>query len=389
MKLSQRMQNVRGEGAFEVLVRARQLEAQGRSVVHMEIGEPDFPTAPNIIAAGKRALDEGWTKYGPTQGDPELRQVIAEHISATRGISVGPDRVVVTPGAKPILFFSMLALLEPGDEVLYPNPGFPIYESTIHYTGATPVPMPLVEERGFSLDLDEFRKNLSDRTKMIILCSPQNPTGGTIHEADIRAIAELIRDRDLIVLSDEIYSRIWFDEKPFSISSIDGMLEKTIILDGFSKTYSMTGWRIGYGVMPKWILDAVCLLMVNSNSHTASFTQRAAIEALRGPQDAVAKMVAEFARRRDVIVEGFNRIPGFRCARPGGAFYAFPNVSATGIPSNELANRILQEAGVACLGGTSFGKLGEGYLRFSYATALDQIQLALERIDKLMKTIRG
>jgi aspartate/methionine/tyrosine aminotransferase len=388
MKLSQRMQNVRGEGAFEVLVRARQLEAQGRSVVHMEIGEPDFPTAPNIVAAGKRALDEGWTKYGPTQGDPELRQAIAEHISATRNISVGADRVVVTPGAKPILFFSMLALLDRGDEVLYPNPGFPIYESVIHYTGATPVAMPLVEQRGFSLDLDQFRKNLSDRTRMIILCSPQNPTGGTIPEADMRAVAEMVRDRDLIVLSDEIYSRIWFDAKPVSIASIDGMLEKTIILDGFSKTYSMTGWRIGYGVMPKWILDAVCLLMVNSNSHTASFTQRAALEALRGPQDAVGKMVAEFARRRDLIVEGFNRIPGFRCARPGGAFYAFPNISATGISSTELANRILQEAGVACLSGSSFGKYGEGYLRFSYATALDQIQIALERIDKLMKTTR-
>jgi aspartate/methionine/tyrosine aminotransferase len=385
MKLSHRMQNVRGEGAFEVLVRARQLEAQGRSIVHMEIGEPDVPTAPNIIAAGKRALDEGWTKYGPTQGDPELRQAIAEHISATRGISVGPDRVVVTPGAKPILFFSMLALLEPGDEVLYPNPGFPIYESTIHYTGATPVPMPLVEERGFSLDLDQFQKNLSGRTKLIILCSPQNPTGGTIPEADVRAIAEMIRNRDLIVLSDEIYSRIWFDQKPFSIASIDGMLEKTIILDGFSKTYSMTGWRIGYGVMPKWIADAVCLLMVNSNSHTASFTQRAAIEALRGPQDAVGRMVAEFARRRDVIVDGFNRIPGFRCARPGGAFYAFPNITATRISSTELADRILNEAGVACLAGTSFGKFGEGYLRFSYATALDQIQLALQRIEKLMQ----
>jgi aspartate/methionine/tyrosine aminotransferase len=389
MKLSNRMQNVRGEGAFEVLVKARALEAQGRSIVHMEIGEPDFPTPPNIIAAGKRALDEGWTKYGPTQGDPELRKLIAEHISATRGITVGPDRVVVTPGGKPILFFPMLALLEPGDEVLYPNPGFPIYESTIHYTGATPVPMPLVEERGFSLDLDQFRKNLSSRTKMIILCSPQNPTGGTIPEADIRAIAEMIRDRDVIVLSDEIYSHIWFDEKPFSIASIDGMLDKTIILDGFSKTYSMTGWRIGYGVMPKWIADAVCLLMVNSVSHSASFTQRAAIEALRGPQDAVAKMVAEFARRRDVIVEGLNRIPGFRCTRPGGAFYAFPNIRGTGIPSTELANRILQEAGVACLTGTSFGKYGEGYLRFSYATALDQIRVALERIDKLMRTIQG
>jgi len=387
MKLSTRMKNVRGEGAFDVLVKARALEAQGRSIVHMEIGEPDFPTAKHIVEAGKRALDEGRTKYGPTQGDPELCAAIAKHISETRNIAVGPERVVVTPGAKPILFFPMLALLEPGDEVLYPNPGFPIYQSTIHYTGATPVPMPLVEERGFSIDLDQFRKSLTDRTKLIILCSPQNPTGGTIPEADIRAIAEMVRGRDLLVLSDEIYSRFWFDEKPFSIASIEGMLDKTIILDGFSKTYSMTGWRIGYGVMPKWLADAVCLLMVNAHSHTASFTQRAALTALTGPQDCVSQMVAEFARRRDVIVEGFNRIPGFRCVRPGGAFYAFPNITATGIPSGELADRILSEAGVACLTGTSFGSCGEGYLRFSYATALDQIQLALERIETLMERL--
>jgi aspartate/methionine/tyrosine aminotransferase len=387
MKLSSRLKNVRGEGAFDVLVKARALEAQGRSIIHMEIGEPDFPTPPNIIEAGKRALDEGWTKYGPTQGDPELRQVIAEHISETRGVSIGPDRVVVTPGGKPMLFLPMLALLEPGDEALYPNPGFPIYESTINFTGAKAVPIPLVEERGFSIDLNEFEKSLTDRTKLIILCSPQNPTGGTIPEADVRAIADMIRDRDVIVLSDEIYSRIWFDEKPFSIASLDGMADKTIILDGFSKTYSMTGWRMGYGAMPKWIADAVCLLMVNVNSHTSSFTQRAGIEALTGPQDTVGTMVAEFARRRDVIVEGFNRIPGFRCARPGGAFYAFPNITGTGISSDVLADRILKEAGVACLTGTSFGKFGEGYLRFSYATALDQIKEALDRIDKLMKTI--
>jgi aspartate/methionine/tyrosine aminotransferase len=280
MKLSSRLKNVRGEGAFDVLVKARALEAQGRSIIHMEIGEPDFPTPPNIVEAGKRALDEGWTKYGPTQGDPELRQVIADHISETRGISIGPDRVVVTPGGKPMLFLPMLALLEPGDEALYPNPGFPIYESTINFTGAKAVPIPLVEERGFSIDLNEFEKSLTDRTKLIILCSPQNPTGGTIPEADVRAIADMIRDRDVIVLSDEIYSRIWFDEKPFSIASLDGMADKTIILDGFSKTYSMTGWRMGYGAMPKWIADAVCLLMVNVNSHTSSFTQRAGIEEL-------------------------------------------------------------------------------------------------------------
>ncbi len=385
MKLSSRMQGVRGEGAFEVLVKARNLEKQGRSIVHMEIGEPDFPTAPHIVEAGKRALDAGYTKYGPTQGDPELRAAIAAHVAETRGIPVSESRVVVTPGAKPILFYSMLALLEPGDEALYPDPGFPIYGSMIRYTGATPVPLPLIEERGFSLDLDYFRDKLSDRTKMVILCSPQNPTGGSIPEDDIRAIAEMVRDRDLIVLSDEIYSRIWFDDKPSSIASLDGLAEKTIILDGFSKTYSMTGWRIGYGVFPQWLVDPICLLMVNSASHTASFTQRAAIAALTGPQDAVDTMVAEFKRRRDLIVDGFNRIPGFRCANPGGAFYAFPNIKDTGVAAKRLAERVLNEAGVACLAGTSFGEFGEGYLRFSYATAYDQIQLALERIDKLMR----
>ena len=387
MKISSRMEGVRGEGAFDVLVKARALEAQGRSIIHMEIGEPDFPTAPNIVEAGKRALDEGWTKYGPTQGDPELRQVIAEHVSTTRGIPVDPDHVVVTPGAKPILFFPILALLEPGDEALYPNPGFPIYESMIRYTGATPVPLPLVESRGFSLDLDMLRDKLSPRTKLLILNSPQNPTGGAIPREDIEAIAEIVRDHDLVVLSDEVYSRIFFDEKPVSIASIEGMAEKTIILDGFSKTYSMTGWRMGYGVMPPWLVGPVCLLMVNCHSHTASFSQRAGIEALSGPQDAVTSMVEEFRRRRDVIVAGLNRIPGFRCSKPGGAFYAFPNISETAIGSDELADRVLNEAGVACLTGTSFGSYGEGYVRFSYAIALDEIKEALDRMEAMMKKV--
>jgi aspartate/methionine/tyrosine aminotransferase len=387
MELSSCMQGVRGEGAFDILVKARALEAQGRSIVHMEIGEPDFPTPRHIVEAGKKALDDGWTKYGPTQGDPELRQVIADLVSRTRGINVGEDRVVVTPGAKPNLFFPLQAILEPGDEVLYPNPSFPIYESVIRLCRATPVPLPLVESRGFSLDLDMLRDKLSPKTKLLILNSPQNPTGGTIPEADVREIAKMVADRDMLVLSDEIYSQIYFDEKPFSIASIEGMADKTIILDGFSKTYSMTGWRMGYSVMPKWLVNPVCLLMVNCVSHTASFTQRAGIAALTGPQDCVAEMVAEFQRRRDVIVEGFNRIPGFSCRLPGGAFYAFPNTSGTKIPSDELAARVLNEAGVACLTGTSFGKFGEGYLRFSYVTSLDQIQEALSRIDKMMKGI--
>src|SRR6478672_7070830 len=309
MKLAERMSRIGVESAFDVLVKARALEAQGRSVVHLEIGEPDFPTPAHIVEAAKQALDGGWTHYGPTQGLPELRETIAAYVSRTRGISAGPEHVSVVPGGKPIIFFPMLALLEPGDEVIYPNPGFPIYESMINFLGATPVPMPLEESRGFSFDLDLFRDRLSDRTKMVILNSPQNPTGGVIPNADLRALAEMLRERDVIVLSDEIYSRIFYgNEAPTSIASFPGMLEKTIILDGFSKTYAMTGWRMGYGVMPTWIVDAVNKLMVNSNSCTASFTQRAGIAALAGPQDCVEQMVAEFRRRRDVFCKGLNEV---------------------------------------------------------------------------------
>jgi aspartate/methionine/tyrosine aminotransferase len=377
------------ESAFEVLVKARALEKQGRSIIHLEIGEPDFPTPAHVIEAGQRALGEGWTKYGPTQGDPELREVIASYISRTRGIQVGPERVCVVPGGKPIMFFSMMALLEPGDEVIYPDPGFPIYESMINFLGATPVPIPLIEERGFSFDLNTLEARLSDRTKMVILVSPANPTGGLVPAEDIRRMAELLRHRDVMVLSDEIYSRIIYDGDPVSIASFDGMLDKTIILDGFSKTYSMTGWRLGYGVMPAWIAEAVVKLMVNSNSCTASFTQRAGIAALTGPQDAVTAMVTEFRRRRDAIVHGLNQIPGFRCALPAGAFYAFPNVSGTGMPSKELANLLLYEAGVACLNGGAFGAHGEGYLRFSYANSLANIQEALSRIQKASERWAG
>jgi aspartate/methionine/tyrosine aminotransferase len=324
MKLAERMQRIGNETAFDVLVRARALEAKGRSVVHLEIGEPDFPTPPHIVEAAKQALDEGWTHYGPTQGLPELRSVIAQHVSQTRRIDVGPEHVCVVPGGKPILFFPMLALLEPGDEVIYPNPGFPIYESMIQFLGARPVPIPLIEERSFSFDLNVLRDQLSDRTRMLILNSPQNPTGGVIPAEDIEEIASLVAERDLIVLSDEIYSRIYYTaESPVSIASLPGMKEKTIILDGFSKTYAMTGWRIGYGVMPEWLVDAVNKLMVNSNSCTASFTQRAAISALTGPQDEVEDMVQEFRRRRDAFCAALNQVPGFRCAIPGGAFYAF------------------------------------------------------------------
>jgi aspartate/methionine/tyrosine aminotransferase len=384
MKLAERMQRIGVESAFDVLVRARALEAQGQSIIHLEIGEPDFPTPQHIVDAAKKALDEGWTHYGPTQGLPELRAAIAETVSRTRGIQVGPQHVSVVPGGKPIIFFPMMALLEPGDEVIYPNPGFPIYESMIRYLGATPVPMPLEESRGFSFDLNLFRDRLSDRTKMVVLNSPQNPTGGMIPRDDLAEIAAMLRDRDVVVLSDEIYSRISYGvEPPASITQFPGMLEKTIILDGFSKTYAMTGWRLGYGVMPEWLVDAVNKLMVNSNSCTASFTQRAGIAALQGPQDCVESMVAEFRRRRDAIVAGLNEIPGFRCALPGGAFYAFANVTATGMNSKELADYLLYEGGVSCLNGGCFGEYGEGYIRFSYANSLSNLMEAVERIKKL------
>lgn len=380
--IADRISRLGVEGAFDVLSRARALEATGKSVIHLEIGEPDFETPPNVVEAGKRALDQGWTHYGPTQGLPQLRETVAEYVGRTRNVTVNPDHVCVTPGAKPIMFFVMLALLEPGDEVIYPNPGFPIYESVIRFCRATPVPIPLVEARGFTFDLNVFRDRLSDKTRLVILNSPQNPTGGVIPPEDIAEIAEMLRDRDVVVLSDEIYSRIYFGTAPASIASLQGMLGKTVILDGFSKTYAMTGWRLGYGVMPEWLIPAVNKLMVNSNSCTASFTQLAGVEALRGPQDEVERMVAKFRRRRDAFVAGLNTIPGFRCAVPEGAFYAFPNISGTGQRSKELADRLLNEAGVAGLSGTAFGEHGEGYLRFSIANSLENLMEAVERIRK-------
>jgi aspartate aminotransferase len=381
MKLAERMSRIGVESAFEVLVRARELERQGRHVIHLEIGEPDFPTPAHIIEAAKQALDQGYTHYGPTQGMPELRQSIARYISRTRGIRVGPEHVSIVPGGKPIIFFPILALIEQGDEVIYPNPGFPIYESMIRFSGGVPVPIPLVEERGFSFDLDSLRQRLSPKTKLLILNSPQNPTGGLIPPEDMDAIAHLVRDRDLMVLSDEIYSRIYYgSEAPVSIASLPGMLEKTIILDGFSKTYAMTGWRMGYGVMPEWLVEAVSKLMVNSNSCTASFTQRAGLAAIDGPQQAVDSMVAEFRRRRDAFCAGLNQVPGFRCPLPGGAFYAFANITATGMKSKELADHLLYDAGVSCLSGAAFGEYGEGYIRFSYANSYHNLMDAVERI---------
>ena len=384
MHLAQRISRLGVESAFDVLVRARALEAKGRSVIHLEIGEPDFPTPAHIIAAAKLALDEGWTHYGPTQGLPELREAIAEYVSRTRGIRTDARNVCVTPGGKPIIYFPLIALLEQGDEVIYPNPGFPIYESMIRFLGAKPVPMPLEEKRAFSFDLDLFRDRLTDKTKLIILNSPENPTGGVIPREDLREIAAMIRDRDVMILADEIYARIHYgDQAPASILEFTGMIEKTILLDGFSKTYAMTGWRMGYGVMPEWLVAAVNKLMVNSNSCTASFTQRAGLAALNGPQDGVHRMVGEFRRRRDAFCHGLNEIPGFRCALPGGAFYAFPNVSGTGIPAKELTDFLLNEAGVACLDGGAFGEYGADYIRFSYANSLPNLLEAVDRIKKI------
>jgi aspartate/methionine/tyrosine aminotransferase len=389
MQLGDRMSRLGTESAFEVLAKARSLERQGKNIIHLEIGEPDFPTPPHVIEAGKRALDEGWTKYGPTGGLPELREAIAAYVSRTRAIKVSSDNVCVVPGGKPVMFFVMMALLDAGDEAIYPDPSFPIYDSMIRFLGATPVPIPLLESRRFSIDLDVLASRLSPRTKLVILNSPANPTGGIIPKEDLKKMADLLRERDLVILSDEIYSRIWYETEPSSITGFDGMLEKTVILDGFSKTYSMTGWRLGYGVMPTWLADAVTLLMVNSNSCTASFTQRAGVAALEGPQDCVTAMVGEFRRRRDAMVRALNEVPGFRCSLPAGAFYAFPNITGTGLPAPELADRILNEAGVACLSGTAFGAHGAGYLRLSYANSLANIREGVSRIQTMSNVWTG
>ena len=369
------------ETAFEVLVKAKALQAKGRDVVHLEIGEPDFDTPENIIDAGTEALHQGFTHYGPSAGLPQLREAIAQSVSETRRVNVSPEEVVVVPGGKPIIFFSILALAEQGDEVIYPNPGFPIYESMINYVGAKPVPIRLREEMDFRLDVDELAGLINDHTKLIILNSPHNPTGGMLEEKDIDEIARAIGDRNVMVLSDEIYSRLIFEGEHHSIMSIDGMKERTILLDGFSKTYAMTGWRMGYGVMRADLATHVARLMTNSSSCTASFTQVAGVEALRGPQKSVERMCAEFKKRRDVMVAGLNQIEGFSCRLPKGAFYVFPNITKTGWRSKKLADALLEEAGVAALSGTAFGSFGEGYLRFSVANSIDNIEKALERIS--------
>ena len=386
LQLARRMSRLGTETAFEVLNKARALERQGKSIIHLEIGEPDFDTPANVIEAGADAMRKGWTHYGPSAGLPDLRQALAEYVSRTRGVKVTSDEVVVVPGGKPIIFFTILSLIDEGDEVIYPNPGFPIYESMIHYVGGRAVPIQLREDRDFSLDVNELASLINDRTKLIILNSPQNPTGGVLQRRDIEQIAHAIGDRNIMVLSDEIYSRLLFDGgQHFSIMSVPGMQERTILLDGFSKTYAMTGWRMGYGVMRPDLATHMTRLMTNSNSCTASFTQVAGIEAIRGDQSSVDHMRDEFQRRRDVFVAGLNKIKGFSCRMPKGAFYVFPNTTQTGWKSKPLADALLEQAGVAALSGTSFGEFGEGYLRFSVANSLENLNEALNRLDQWTK----
>ena len=380
MNVAERMSRLGTESAFEVLARARALERQGKDIVHLEIGEPDFDTPAHIREAAKRALDGGATHYGPAAGLPELREAIAKDVGATRNIPVTPEEIVVTPGAKPIMYFVITALVNPGDEVIYPNPGFPIYESVINFVGGVPVPIPLREESGFGFDLDVFERSASSRTKLIIINSPQNPTGGVLEPDQLGRIAEIAKRYRIPVLADEIYKSFLYESEFASITRFPGMKDLVIILDGFSKSYAMTGWRLGYGVMPEVLAEHVTRLMVNSNSCTASFTQLAGIAALQGDQTPVAKMVAEFRRRRDLIVEGLNRLPGVSCRSPRGAFYVFPNVTALRRPSAEVAEALLKEAGVAALGGTAFGQYGEGYLRLSYANSEANLRKALERM---------
>jgi len=384
MRLAQRMSRLGTETAFEVLARAKQLEAEGKPIIHLEIGDPDFDTPQHIIDAACEALNSGWTHYGPSAGDPELREAIAQHIQQSRRFSVEPDEVVVVPGAKPIIYWGITALVDPGDEVIYPNPGYPIYESMINFCGAKPVPIALREEIEFRLDPEELADLITDKTRLIILNSPQNPTGGVLTQEDLEAIAEVAIENDLIVMSDEAYETILYEGEHHSIAAVDGMKERTILLDCFSKSFAMTGWRLGYGVMNKELAAQVAKLQTNCTSCTTSFVQRAGIAALQGPMEPSLQMVEQFRERRDVIVDGLNAIPGISCLRPHGAFYVFPNVTETGYDCKELANMILEEASVAVLSGTAFGEYGEGYLRLSYANSVENINEAIGRIHKLL-----
>jgi len=386
--LSKRMSRLGTETAFEVFAKAKRLEAQGKDIIHLEIGEPDFDTPSNIRSAAAHALENGYTHYTPAAGLPAARQAIAEYVSRMKNVNTSPEEVVIVPGGKPVMFYLILALIEPGDEVLYPNPGFPIYESCINFAGGTAVPLPLLEKNDFRLDIDDLASKINDRTKMLIINTPANPTGGVLTPDDIKRIADLVRGKGIIVLSDEIYDRIIYEGEPLSIASLPGMKDHTVILDGFSKTYAMTGWRLGFGVMHPFLADKVTQLMVNSNSCTAAFTQMAGVEALTGPQDEVLSMVEEFRARRDLLVAGLNSIPGVSCRLPKGAFYAFPNISSYGKKSKEVADYLLEHAGVAGLGGTAFGAYGEGHLRLSYANSRENLLKAVDRMDKALKGLR-
>ena len=388
MPFAQRVSNLQEEGAYAVLARAQELEAQGREIIHLEIGQPDFGTFPHISLSGVRAIAEGYTRYNPPAGIPRLRQAIAEDAGARRGMSIRPEQVVVGPGAKPGLFFPALALLEPGDEVIYPDPGFPTYTAVIEVAGGKPVPVPLLEENNFSFDLVAFDRLINHRTRLIILNSPANPTGGVMPLQDLEHIAEAAQTYDCWVISDEIYSRLVYDHRTApSIAALPGMAERTIIVDGFSKTYAMTGWRLGYAIMPPALAERVSLLLTHSVGCTATFTQIAGIEALTASQEMAEAMVEEYQRRRDLMIAGLNSIPGVRCQVPQGAFYAFPNIKAFGMASRDLAKRLLEEAGVAVLPGTDFGDYGEGYLRLCYATSPKNIERAVEKISATLASL--
>ncbi len=388
MKFSKLIQRAGTETAFAVLAKAREMERQGRSVVHFEIGEPDFNTPENIKQAGIKAIQDNFTHYSPAQGILELREAVAEYIEKTRGIPVSPEEVVITPGGKDVILFTTTALLDEGDEAIYPNPGYPIYESAIKISGAKPVPMPLLEENDFAFDREQFKKLITPKTKLIIINSPGNPTGGILSEEDLQFIADIAIKNDIMVLSDEIYSRILYEGEFHSIASLPGMKERTIILDGFSKTYAMTGWRLGYAVTTKEIAKQFTKLATNSFSCVTTFVQIAGIEALKGPQEDVEMMRKKYEERRNLIIRGLNEIPGFSVKMPKGAFYAFPNIKETGMSSKEISDYLLNEAGVATLPGTSFGEYGEGYIRFSYATSLENIKEGLKRVKEAVAKIK-
>jgi aspartate aminotransferase len=386
-RLADSLQELGTETAFSVLARAKELERTGRQILHLEIGEPDFATPAHITEAAVRALRAGETHYCPAAGIPEFREAIAEHLTATRAIEISPERVLVGTGAKPFLFFTVLATCNPGDEVIYPDPGFPIYESAIRWAGATPVPLPLLEERDFAFRLEDLEARLTERTKLVILNSPQNPTGGMAGAGELRRAAELIAASRAWVLSDEVYSQIHYDGDFTSIATAPAMLERTVLLDGLSKTFAMTGWRCGFAAVPTALVDPLVRFFVNSTSCVPPFIQHAGIAALQGPMDEPRAMVAEFRRRRDLVVDGLNRLPGVTCRLPLGAFYAFPNVAGVPIPAEELASRLLEEAGVAVLAGTAFGKVGEHNLRISYATSQENLQRALTSMNDFLRAL--